>query len=495
MKSSLSITLFVALTATLHAADVTGDRLNIGTGHGLTGGSATIAGGLNNTNQGYVGTISGGHLNRIEAPSGLDSGSLYNTIGGGYNNLIRSNSYRSVISGGANNIIADDAERSVIGGGDSNMIYRDAFASWIGGGLTHFIGRDSAYGSIGGGGGNLIRSNAAYATISGGWSNIVGGSSGTTITPSVIAGGWRNIIGEDSGLSTIGGGRTHLIETNSAFATIAGGVDNCIKRSSSLSTIGGGYLNTNSGIATTISGGEQNTTGGYGATVPGGALNTANGAYSLAAGYRAKANHNGSFVWGDYTGADVASTGGNQFIVRASGGIWFGGNSSPSFTAGHLIDTSSGAYLSIGGSWVNSSDRDAKENIEPVNTREVLHKVSQLRVNSWNYKAEGKAVRHIGPMAQDFAAAFSVGDDNKHISTVDADGVALAAIQGLHQLVNERDAEIRRLKKQVVALEQQVEAVQGVRHQWEARLGSIEKALAKSLGSLPVAETVAVRTD
>jgi hypothetical protein len=56
-------------------------------------------------------------------------------------------------------------------------------------------------------------------------------------------------------------------------------------------------------------------------------------------------------------------------------------------------------------------------------------------------------------MAQDFHAAFSVGEDERHISTVDADVVALAAIQALYRLVKERDAQIAALEARVAALE------------------------------------------
>ena len=63
------------------------------------------------------------------------------------------------------------------------------------------------------------------------------------------------------------------------------------------------------------------------ATVPGGGLNVALGTVSFAAGYRAKANHQGAFVWGDSTPADFASTGNNQFLIRASGGVGIGTNS------------------------------------------------------------------------------------------------------------------------------------------------------------------------
>jgi hypothetical protein len=91
-----------------------------------------------------------------------------------------------------------------------------------------------------------------------------------------------------------------------------------------------------------------------------------------------------------------------------------------------------------------------KENFAPVRARELLEKVVALPLSSWNYKAD-RATRHVGPMAQDFHAAFNVGPDDKHIATVDADGVAFAAIQ-----VEEKDARIGLLEKELSELKQAV---------------------------------------
>jgi hypothetical protein len=102
-----------------------------------------------------------------------------------------------------------------------------------------------------------------------------------------------------------------------------------------------------------------------------------------------------------------------------------------------------------------TSDRNAKEQFKPVNPREVLDKVAQLPITEWQYRANGEA-RHIGPMAQDFHQAFGLGRDEKHITSVDADGVALAAIQGLNSKVDERDARIRELEKSVTELKELV---------------------------------------
>jgi trimeric autotransporter adhesin len=81
--------------------------------------------------------------------------------------------------------------------------------------------------------------------------------------------------------------------------------------------------------------------------------------------------------------------------------------------------------------------------------------VAALPITTWNFKAE-PGVKHLGPVAQDFRAAFAVGMDDKHIATVDAEGVALAAIQGLNQALEEQRAENAELKRRLDALEKLV---------------------------------------
>jgi hypothetical protein len=83
----------------------------------------------------------------------------------------------------------------------------------------------------------------------------------------------------------------------------------------------------------------------------------------------------------------------------------------------------------------------------------VLDKLCGLPLATWNYRSQDKSIRHLGPMAQDFHAAFQLGEDEKHITTVDADGVALAAIQGLNALLKEKDARISELEQRLAAIE------------------------------------------
>jgi hypothetical protein len=94
---------------------------------------------------------------------------------------------------------------------------------------------------------------------------------------------------------------------------------------------------------------------------------------------------------------------------------------------------SNGARLTAGGTWTNSSDRNVKDNISPVDNDDILEKLSAMPVTTWHYQNEADTVRHIGPMAQDFKTAFGLGDSDKSIATVDADGVNMAAIQALYK--------------------------------------------------------------
>jgi Chaperone of endosialidase len=96
-----------------------------------------------------------------------------------------------------------------------------------------------------------------------------------------------------------------------------------------------------------------------------------------------------------------------------------------------------------------------KEKFAPIDNQEILERVASLPISHWNFKTDEKT-RHIGPMAQDFYAAFNVGMDDKHIATVDEGGVALAAIQGLNEKLKEKDAQIEAFEKRLADLEQLV---------------------------------------
>jgi len=134
--------------------------------------------------------------------------------------------------------------------------------------------------------------------------------------------------------------------------------------------------------------------------------------------------------------------------VQASGGI----------SLSTTLDGNTGCSLSAGGgTWDCTSDRSAKANFAPVDGVAILNTLAGLPIETWNFNTQDASIRHIGPMAQDFYAAFGLGVGQTTISAVDADGVALAAIQGLYSLVQSQQAENDALQERVAALETTVE--------------------------------------
>jgi Chaperone of endosialidase len=102
-----------------------------------------------------------------------------------------------------------------------------------------------------------------------------------------------------------------------------------------------------------------------------------------------------------------------------------------------------------------TSDRNAKKNFSSINSLAILEKVARLPISSWTYKTDTNNLRHIGPMAQDFHKIFGLnGKDDKHISSIDEQGVALAAIQGLYQQNQKLTAQLKSLEARFAKLEQ-----------------------------------------
>ena len=98
------------------------------------------------------------------------------------------------------------------------------------------------------------------------------------------------------------------------------------------------------------------------------------------------------------------------------------------------------------------SDRNVKRDVEPVDQDAILESVARMPVSTWSYKSEDPSVRHMGPMAQDFQAAFGLGDTDRAYDPIDAHGVAFAAIQGLYEQMREQGARIERLERENEAL-------------------------------------------
>ncbi len=188
----------------------------------------------------------------------------------------------NVVGGSSGNFVEPGMVGATIGGGGASSYFGNAF--------SNRVTRD--FGTVGGGRDNT--SSGLHATV--------GGGNGNT------SGGWS---------STVGGGDQNSSSGN--YATVGGGVANVSTGYGS--TVSGGFLNNSGGDYATVSGGAHNTSSGQYATVPGGNLNTAAGEYGFAAGRGAMANHDGAFVWADVSSGNFASSGRNQFLIRATGGV------------------------------------------------------------------------------------------------------------------------------------------------------------------------------
>jgi hypothetical protein len=296
-----------------------------------------------------------------------------------------------------------------------------------------------AFGTIGGGAGNQagdaagLSTDRQFATVGGGLGNIASGIAST------VAGGLRN-------------------EASGSQSSIGGGVSNTAVAGA---TVAGGFGNAASGGFSTVSGGEGNVASGFGATVAGGFNNTASGDSSFAAGNRTRTEtsggfptvHNGSFAFGDSSNFDFHTLASNEFAVRATGGVRFvlgiDGTGAPTWTCA----------ASNGNSWACSSDRNLKENLQPVDGVGVLERLSKLPLYFWNAKGADPIVKHMGPTAQDFMAAFSLGNSDKMIGMQDAEGVALAAVQGLHQLLLEQNAKVAEQAAEISGLKRELSAM------------------------------------
>jgi hypothetical protein len=407
----------------------------------------------------------------------------------------------NVTLGAAANGFAASVRGATVGGGGSNG------TDGVAGGGGNLVGYH--YGTVGGGHGNVAGQNAAngsHAMVGGGLANRALGHA------AAIAGGSHN-------------------EATSSYATVSGGYFN--RATAPTSTIAGGEDNVAAAGGSTVSGGWTNEALAMGASVAGGERNCAGGEYAWAGGFRAKVRpalnpgatsiacagltypggrgDAGTFVWADSRDANFTSSGSDQFLLRAQGGVgintaplqhtveltvqtdadgigdyanlWLKqkaasnngvlisvGDGSGANNAGFYVDhyngstqmrrmelapngsvtirsnttqSASGVTLAPGsGAWSSLSDRRLKTAIAAVDPVSILDRLVATPIATWSYRAQSD-VRHIGPMAQDFAAAFGVGENDTTISTIDADGVALAAIQGLNAKLEHENAVLR----------------------------------------------------
>ena len=168
---------------------------------------------------------------------------------------------------------------------------------------------------------------------------------------------------------------------------------------------------------------------------------------------------NGSGVEGDRSMVDLVNNGGAAitFEDTSTGLRWRTQAAGKAFTIS-LLNTNSTEFaldavgnLIIAGALTQGSDRHSKRDIEPVEIDRVLERVASMPISTWSYKTDDAGVRHIGPMAQDFHAAFGFGADRRSIAALDTSGVALAAVQALHRRIEELKAELAQMRAELEA--------------------------------------------
>ncbi len=469
----------------------------------------------------------------------------------------------SIAFGGAANSIGAGAAGATIGGGGTTTAVAanyawDDFTTVAGGAGNHAGNNDAAtttgqYAAVGGGGAN--HATGDYSSVGGGNQNYADGTmsvisggrlNSTSATHGTVGGGYSNTAGGNA--ATIAGGSDNT--TSAGFASIGGGDTNVA--SGNYSTVAGGYHGSATAVYASVGGGSSNLAAGMYATVPGGLENTATGKSSFAAGQRARAQHDGSFVWADSLGTTgIGSTGANQFLVRANAGIGVnvvpltdvelavGSNASGADYAnlylqqkvgtGILITAGNGssaaandatfyvdqytasaqrqllqitgnrdltvfanAYKPGGGPWSTPSDRRLKKNIEPLDG--ALGRLLMLRGATYEYidpeKALGLPGRQNGFIAQEVQQVFPdwVAVGPNGYLTVTPRGFEALTVEALRELKAADDVRIEALSADNASLHAENATLAADNAALAARLARIEQQLGVAQGVDPGSE-------
>ena len=436
------------LGATIGGGGTTnGNQPNVINNNGSYG---TIVGGFRNTVTNYGGAVLGGAANF--------NGGAFAAIGGGEFNTDQGDF--STLGGGQNNTIQSGASYATIAGGNYGVIYATSDYGAVGGGQKNNI-FNGPHGVIGGGSNNIVQ--AVGAVVGGGLNNQAGLFTGLGAA-AVVAGGENNYAnGQDS---VISGGKGNTVAGN--YATVSGGHNN--SASGDYSFAAGRQANAqhdgtfvwadsqNANFASSSTNQfliRANNGVGINTNNPAGALHIVNlapgytGSYGQTAPAALVLDYQNPNLYGDEiqfwkSGREFGS------ILSRPGEMDFSCDSQGTGTQMYM-DTNHveiARDLTVNGSINSSSDRNVKTNFVAIHPTEVLAKVIGLNIQTWNYTNAPASIRHLGPMAQDFYAAFGIGTDERHIATVDEGGVALAAIQGLNQKLEAENAELKaRLEK------------------------------------------------
>lgn len=200
---------------------------------------------------------------------------------------------------------------------------------------------------------------------------------------------------------------------------------------------------------------DRSTTGGGNTAIGYAALTTnRNGTDLVAIGYKANTGGTQSSTLTNSTvigaNATVSTSNtvsiGNENVTSWAFGRSSTSNSTYAFQIGSTTANGNAAYLTKGGVWTNASSREFKEDFETIDNEDLLEKINKMSITKWKYKGTNET--HIGPMAEEFKELFDLGivGENKSISTIDASGIALSAIQALYKKNQDLEQQIEELK-------------------------------------------------
>jgi hypothetical protein len=429
-----------------------------GGGNTAIGNNSIVGGGRDNTASGAGATVPGGLRGAAENDGSFvwNDDTRYHNIPNTSNDGLSSNTAvdgEPVTGASTFSVSATNGFRFITGGVSSpNVTYIDGSGTLVPGG--------NAVGSPSGAGLRLETDDGTRVLELG----VPGTDIGNRETGgNVVAGHPNNTVNNNASGVVIGGGGATNGNENTANGDYA--------------TVGGGRNNTASNNAT-VGGGGDNTASAGGATVPGGSRGAAESTNSFVwndgTEYHDIPNLNGGNGLSSDTAVSNASgepTGPNTFSVSADDGVRFitGGVTNPKVT--YIPSDSAG--------WTTTSTRTVKTNIDPVEPREALAGVESMEVATWEYESEdGAGTTHIGPMAEEFHDAFDVGSSDEHINSINADGVALAAIQGLSTELDETREELAEARDELAEKDKRIAELEADSEQKDERIADLEARLA-----------------
>ncbi len=426
-------------------------------------------------NNSFFGHQAGASNSIGEANTAIGSQALLNNIDGDKNVAVGYNGLLSNVSGSRNVTIGNSALKANISGSDNVANGFQALFSNNIGSNNFAAGTASLYSNSTGSnniaiGDSALFYNFAYNNIAIGHAALYSNTGGLFNTGV----GSGALYSNSTGYSNTAIGYNALNKNTSAFNSAFGAVallDNTA--GSSNDAFGHGALHDNTTGSSNDAFGRyalfQNTNGDGNAAFGNFALQgNTSGYHNTACGKSALlVNRTGNNNTAIGTDSGPASSGlgnttalGYDASVTTSNTMVFGNNSidrwafgltttnaNHAITVGTSFGNGNGAYLTQGGTWTNASSRIKKEDFTDVNSNDLLQKISQLSIQKWKYK--GTDEYHIGPVAEDFYAAFGLGTDEQGISTVDPVGIALAAIKEQQKKIEWLEKQNDDLKKEI----------------------------------------------